>query len=72
MAINCLLSHESASPPVCGIDRVFRAKLATKLDREIQRWCNNLPKRKADATQSVSSSGQNSAERVEEGEVGKK
>lgn len=40
VAIQALYAHESDSDPESGIAKILREKLALKLDREIQRWCD--------------------------------
>lgn len=38
IAIDALLAHESENDAPCS--KAIREKLAAKLDRECQRWCN--------------------------------
>lgn len=40
VAINALISHESADPCEDGLDIKLRGLLAKKLQNEIEKWCD--------------------------------
>ena len=43
VAISALLQHEPADGDPTGLAKKLRRKLAAKLEREIQKWFDNLP-----------------------------
>jgi len=42
VAIEALKMHESADPQPDRLDEILRKRLASKLEREIQRWCESF------------------------------
>lgn len=45
IAIEALRTHQPADGDPTGLAKRFRTRLADRLDREIQRWVDRLPKR---------------------------